>query len=517
MTRATYKADYFLKDFDTIRAELIARIPIISEGKLTDLNESSIAVTLVELFASVGDMLGWYLDSSALEAFLPTVRQPENVYRHAKLIGYQIREITSAQALVRFSLSEAFTTQGNEVYVPKGTKVGSATSTASTFVTRENTVIPVGQPDSELVAVTQGIPHEEQFVSDGSADQYLTLESQAIDHSSIEVFTGDDQENRWEPQESFLYSKGTDFDCVIDTNYLGITRVVFGNGKFGRVPSVSETITVRYLVSLGVEGNVGNDAISLIFNPVYTLSGQTVSNISVTNPDPAAGGSDRQSLEHVKENAPGSLSALYRPVTKLDYIALTERIGGVLHANVWGEQEEDPPSYENMNWANIVLVPSEGGFPSENLVSIVRDYLLETQPITVRLRFLDTVYVNILADMDIYIRDGYSHEDARIEATNGVKELFALENVRFGQDLRTSAVYKIIMDITAVNHAFVSDYQVVSSTGDPVDPSSLDLEASSGQEIILNKWQIPMLYQVTVRTHAAVELPVPDLYPDESV
>jgi hypothetical protein len=33
-----YKPDYFLKDYSTIREEMIARLPIISEGKLTDLN-----------------------------------------------------------------------------------------------------------------------------------------------------------------------------------------------------------------------------------------------------------------------------------------------------------------------------------------------------------------------------------------------------------------------------------------------------------------------------------------------
>ena len=82
-----YVPDYFAKDFVTIRDELLQRLPTISEGAITDLNESSVGTTLLELFASTADLLAFYLDTQALETYLSTVRQPENVYRLTKLIG----------------------------------------------------------------------------------------------------------------------------------------------------------------------------------------------------------------------------------------------------------------------------------------------------------------------------------------------------------------------------------------------------------------------------------------------
>lgn len=160
-----------------------------------------------------------------------------------------------------------------------------------------------------------------------------------------------------------------------------------------------------------------------------------------------------------------------------------------------------------MNWANVCLVPTGGGLPSENLRSIVRDYLLEWQPITVRIRFLDPEYIRVVFGMDVYVEPGYSQENIRIQITDGVREFFALENVRFGQDIRTSRFYKMAMDIDGVDHLTVDDFSTYDrDTG---------LTTVVGQELILKKWQVPMLESFVATMHESMELPEPDLYPDE--
>lgn len=501
-----YKADYFLKDYATIRTEMISRLPIISDGKLTDLNESSISVTLVEVFAAIADMLGFYLDSNALEAFLPTVRQPENVYRLTKLIGYRVREVTAARVHVKFSLPG---TLNEEVFIPKGTQIGTTSGGGAgnegLFLTLENTTIPIGQTESESVEAVQGYRYTETFVSDGTANQYCVLTRDNIDISTIEVATGT---IKWTQEESFLYSEDVDFVYTVDTDYLGVVRIYFGDGKFGRVPSVGENIQVSYLRSSGAAGNVGASSITLVFSDIRTVSTNSkVEGVAVINLAAAAGGSDRQLLESVKTNAPGSLSALYRPMTKYDYTTLIARLGGIQHVNVWGEQEEDPPSYENMNWANVCLVPVGGGLPSTNLQSIVRDYLVEYQPITVRIRFIDPEYVYLNASIDVYTIPGYSQEDIRIQLTDAVRTFFMLENVEFGQDIRASTFYKTAMNLEGVNHVFVDDFEKVE--GETV--------TVIGQEVILQKWEIPVLNTFTITIQEASELPVPDLYPDEEI
>lgn len=503
-----YKADYFLKDFNTIRTEMISRLPIVSDGKLTDLNESSISVTLVEVFAATCDMLAFYLDSSALEAFLPTVRQPENVYRLTDLIGYKVREVTSAKALVQFDLAAALT---EEVFIPKGTRLGTSAgggvSYRGQFITLENTTIPIGDTQSELIEAVQGSTTFETFTSDGSASQVYTLNQGSIDLDTVEAYSGT---TKWEQVHTFLFSEREDYVFTAETNYSGITRITFGDGKFGRVPSVGEQVRIDYIVSAGKFGNVGTGAISLVLSNILTVdSNNPVETIVVTNPDPAAGGSNRQSLEQVKTNAPGALSALYRPLTKYDYTALIARLGGIQHVNVWGEQEEDPPSYENMNWANVCLVPTGGGLPSENLKYIVKDYLLTYQPITVRVRFIDPEYINVNVGMQVYVLAGYSQEEVRIKITDAVRDYFTLENVQFGQDIYNSTFYKMVMSLDEVSHVYLDNLETYV-----VDT---DTTTDEDQEVILQKWQIPQLYSFSIELYEAEELPIPDLYPDEDM
>jgi hypothetical protein len=196
-------------------------------------------------------------------------------------------------------------------------------------------------------------------------------------------------------------------------------------------------------------------------------------------------------------------------MTKYDYNALILRLGGVEHVNVWGEQEEEPPSYENMNWANICLVPTGGGLPSQNLKDIVKEYLLDYQPITVRVRFIDPEYIYVQIAMQVYVTPGYSTKDVRIQITDSIREFFELENVTFGQDIRKSRFYKIAMQLDEVNHVFVDDFVTY-------DPDT-ETETVVGEELVLQKWQIPVLDELTVSVYEATELPVPDLYPDETL
>ena len=76
-------------DYELIRRELIAKIPQLTD-RWTDFNHSDLGVVLLELFCGIGDMLAYYLDVQAAEAFLPTARQRQNVIDLCKLIGYRL-------------------------------------------------------------------------------------------------------------------------------------------------------------------------------------------------------------------------------------------------------------------------------------------------------------------------------------------------------------------------------------------------------------------------------------------
>ncbi|HPD73552.1 MAG TPA: baseplate J protein, partial [Candidatus Krumholzibacteria bacterium] len=58
---------YTNKDYDSLRRELLARVPQLTD-RWTDFNASDLGVVLLELFCGIGDMLAYYLDAQAAEA-----------------------------------------------------------------------------------------------------------------------------------------------------------------------------------------------------------------------------------------------------------------------------------------------------------------------------------------------------------------------------------------------------------------------------------------------------------------
>ena len=56
--------NYINKDYESIRQELISRIPQLTEN-WTNYNSSDLGIVLLDLFAGVGDMLAYYIDSQS--------------------------------------------------------------------------------------------------------------------------------------------------------------------------------------------------------------------------------------------------------------------------------------------------------------------------------------------------------------------------------------------------------------------------------------------------------------------
>jgi hypothetical protein len=111
---------------------------------------------------------------------------------------------------------------------------------------------------------------------------------------------------------------------IIEAENDGTAYVLFGDGVNGMAPETGHSFTAVYRVGNGTSGNVGRDAITLIDLPagVAHIAG-------VTNPLPAWGGADPETVEHVRQSAPVAFQTQKRAVTAADYEALTMAYPGV--------------------------------------------------------------------------------------------------------------------------------------------------------------------------------------------
>ena len=438
MSRATIA--YINKDYESIRRELLAKIPQLTD-RWTDFNHSDLGVALLELFCGIGDMLAFYLDVQAAEAFLPTARQRQNVIDLCKLIGYRLDTPVAATTTLRFSLSALL---GTDLFVPAGTVCRALLDDGQAdFVTVEDGLIPRGVLKTSIPA-QQGIRRTATFTSTGQPFQQFQLTGEAIAQGSISVTIGD---ATWSEVGHFQDSAPDSLHFMADVDALDVATVIFGDGKNGAVPSHEAVITVCYLTTLGEKGNLAPGRITQILTPVYS-DGVQVS-LSVTNPVPATGGASRETIEHARSQAPAELRTLWKAVTLEDYKALAEGFPGVAKAHVLDTNDCQNIRYYNVH---LAIAPDGGGMPSALLKRDLADFLERRKVITVEVNLFDPIYRPIDIDAEVYAWPGEALENVRSRIEFQLTEFFAFDSVGFGQTIHQSDLVALIDSVRGVSN-----------------------------------------------------------------
>jgi predicted phage baseplate assembly protein len=108
----------------------------------------------------------------------------------------------------------------------------------------------------------------------------------------------------------------------------GTTYLRFGDGVNGQAITTGMIFTARYRIGNGAAGNVAADTIGLIDR---TFPGAGFIQ-SLSNPLPAFGGRDPETVEHVRQNAPVAFRTQERAVTAQDYVDRALLFPGVARA-----------------------------------------------------------------------------------------------------------------------------------------------------------------------------------------
>jgi hypothetical protein len=97
--------DYLARDYDALRTRLLDRFAELVPN-WRDTNPADPAVTLLELFAYLGDRLTLWQDAVAAEASLPLARHRLSVRRHARLLDYRVHEGCAARTWLAFTVPD---------------------------------------------------------------------------------------------------------------------------------------------------------------------------------------------------------------------------------------------------------------------------------------------------------------------------------------------------------------------------------------------------------------------------
>jgi len=431
---------YTNKDYDSLRRELLARVPQLTD-RWTDFNASDLGVVLLELFCGVGDMLAYYLDTQAAEAFLPTARQRQNVINLCKLISYRLDSPVAATTDLRFSLAAPLDA---DLVIPEGTACRARLEDEDVeFETAKDATIPTGRMTVE-VGARQGIRKTETFSGTGEPGQKINLSGTAVAQGSIRIRI---QDQEWTEVLHFQESDAESLHFQSDTDALDKTRIFFGDGVRGFVPTAGVEIEVAYLETLGASGNIGANLVSELLTPIYLDSQQVA--VTVDNPVPAIGGTDRETLEHARKQAPAEVRSLWKAVTKEDYQALAEGYPGVAKAQIL-----DVNNCKNIRYyqVNLAVAPDGGGPPSTLLKEDLAGYLESRKVITVEINLFEPDYRPVVIDAEIFAYAGEDLDLVRSRVEQALEDFFAFDRMDFGVPVHFSDLVSAIDGVRGVSH-----------------------------------------------------------------
>lgn len=446
--------DYTSKDFAGLRQSMLDYAaqawPAWNTG-----SEGDFGVIMLELFAYAGDIMSYYGDRITQEAYLPTATQRLSLINIAATLGYTPSNGVPAAGTVNFQTINP----GPPVTVPAGTQVASSFSIASTgepaiYETQDSVLIP---GNGGLVTGVQVVQGETEVnipigTSDGSVGQKFTLPQLGVQDGTVHIFVETDTvPDEWQ-QVPFLVDSGPeDKVFAVTTDQAGATIVNFGDNVNGLIPGVGFAITANYRVIIGAAGNLPAGAVAAIVHEIPGVSIPFLADGTTPQSSAMTGGSDPETNDQIRRNAPAAYRAQFRAVSPQDYADLVMNVPGVLMATAVGNHSTSVSLY--------VLGPNYAA-PSDALVDNILDYFEDKTLAGVTVSVVDPAIIltdigSVSSPVQLDVQPKFSTAVVKNNVTAALQAFLSPPNVEFGQLLTVSDLYSVIRQVAGVNYAII--------------------------------------------------------------
>lgn len=460
-------ADQYLStaelDFDSLKSDFIKFLQ--NQNQFKDFNfEGSNLSTILDLLTYNTHINAFYLNQVGTESFLDTALLKESVVSHAKELNYLPRSRNSSRAIVNLS-STGNVDDGTKTinkFTTFTTTLGSNTLTFST----DRDVVAVNDGTGTFIAnnvnIFEGTVVTE-FFDVTSANTTVVVSSANVDVDSLEVVVQNSAsdlantpftkaENLFEltPTSSAFFVQGFGTDKY---------EIQFGNDITGKRLTVGNIIRLRYRETLGDEGN--NAKVFVSSDPTITTT--TVSNSSL--------GSERESIDSIRFNAPRVFSTQDRAVTVEDYKSLIKnKFPTIQTLNVVGGEKLNPPRF-----GKVVVIPKPFNttVASQSLKDSIVDFLKEKASISTEVVTADPKF--IILDIVSSVRYNSTQtsrtaEEIKTEVINKIISFGSTNLSEFDKDFRFS---KLLGTIDSADTAILSNNTKVRLAKE-ISPASSD-------------------------------------------
>lgn len=443
----------FQRSYNDIKAKLIQslneRVP-----EITDLSEGNIFILIISIFAGIAEVIHYYIDGMAQEAFLPTCRRYSSLYKHAKLVDYHIKSAIPASVDLTVYMQDGSPFK-TDINVPQNTLFTS--KDGKQWITTRKVVIEKGSYTYKIPVSQMESSGEVELGTYTSHNVVITLgdlptDKKYVEGSMILTINGEN----WTLVDTFAYSTPNDKVYKVELDSSLKPYLVFGDGQFGKKPTIGSTLKAQYYLTYGSSGNIPSNQ----FNQVPEVISNVISDISLTNIMEATGGSDYEDFDTLKEHIPLSIKTLGVAITKEDYEAVAMLIPGVDKAYC---------NYICGRYVEVYITPDGGSEASTELINNVKQKLESSKVLTTRVSVYSTHAAKIFLTATITGRKSFKAVDISNQVKSALTNAYNYQNSGINKPVRQSDLYALMdnqsmVDYLTIDELYLLPYPIAINT-----------------------------------------------------
>ena len=344
-------------DFTTIKNNL--KLSLKNNTEFADYNyEGSGLSNLLNVLAYNTHYNALIANMALNESYLTTAQLRSSVVSLAEAIGYMPASKAASSATVNLSVNTGnLAGRPSVLTLPRGTQFNTTVDDiAYTFetigtisATDDGFGLYTFKDNLDLADITikEGANIRKTFiVSENSIDTTYVIPDKNIDTTTAFVSVYDDLTTT----TFATYTDLKEADTIDDQSKVYILRetpngfyeLSFGDGyTLGKAPAAGNRIVVEYLSTNGPIANGATSFTPLAQVNVVTAAGTNSFNLATTTVTKSVSGSDAETLESIRKNAPFSYASQNRMVTAVDYATLVKRNFGYLIKDIQAYGGED--------------------------------------------------------------------------------------------------------------------------------------------------------------------------------
>lgn len=438
---------YLDRGYRTIKTALVNRVKTLLP-EMTDYSQSNIFMIILDYMAALTELLNYYVDVSARELYVYTAQHISSMIQLSRLIDYRIKARIPSTVRVTVQLldQEGNPAEATQDIIFKGDNIllgsnGVPFRQMGDVVMRKGSNLVVLDLEQSVKSATNTDEYTNLGLIPEGKNPTLPLPSNYADGSGTIYIDGE----QWDLVETLGFSSPYDQVFVVEYVSEGLFVAKFGDGIRGAIPRAGAEAKLSYNITQGINGNLDSGTITDFkgtpnVEPSGALTNYT---LNITNPNAATGGSDRETIEDMREHLGCSLRTLDRAVTFKDFIDIAKLCPGV---------DKVGADFSCETGISYYITPDKGGETNELLLRELEDYVDMRKVLGVPVQAFPAGETQIYLSLTVWGKYGKRAQDIQLLVETALVNEYSYNNSDINRPIYTSDIIALVDNLDAVDH-----------------------------------------------------------------